>query len=105
MKAKRWKRTLSIGLVLVMTVSVLAGCQSERTSSFQLEAMEPEEAPAYSFEFIGGRDVMPIGGYYGPYVADYSADAQTPPDYITDEIWEMMRFMRCWAKTAPVNPR
>lgn len=90
MKTKKWKRTLCMGLVMSMAVAALTGCQSKRTSSFQLEAMEPEEAPAYSFEFIGGDDVMPIGGYYGPYVTNYSEDAQSPPDYITDEIWKMI---------------
>lgn len=90
MKTKKWQRTLGIGLVLIMAVVALSGCRSASTSSFQLKKMEPEEAPAYSFEFIGGRDVMPIGGYYGPYVTNYSADAQTPPDYITDEIWKMI---------------
>ena len=90
MKAKTWKRVLSIGLVLMTAAVMLTGCQSKSASSFQLEAMKPEKAPAYSFEFIGGTDVMPIGGYYGPYVTNYSEDAQTPPDYITDEIWKMV---------------
>jgi len=40
------------------------------------------------FDFIGGKDVMPIAGYWGPYVAQNGEDAQSPPDYNSDEFWK-----------------
>ena len=37
-----------------------------------------------SYEFIGGSDVMPIGGYYGPYAKDGY-------DYITGDVYKTMQ--------------
>lgn len=40
--------------------------------------------PALTYDFIGGDDVMPIGGYFGPY-----KDATR--SYLTDEVYDLIK--------------
>lgn len=70
-------------------VLLMTGCTAKETVP-ETETMEAETSNAISFDFIGGKNVMPIAGYYGPYTASYSEDGQTPPDYITEEYWKMI---------------
>ena len=48
--------------------------------------MKQEESRAIVIPFIGGKDVMPITGYFGPYAHKYTQF----PDYITDECFQMI---------------
>ena len=48
--------------------------------------MRQEESKAIAIENIGGKDVMPITGYFGPYPHDYEGF----PDYFTDEVFQMI---------------
>lgn len=105
MKHKILKRMLSI-LVLGSMLFSLSACGSQQTA---ISPMEIEEVHAVSFDFLGGTDVMPISGYYGPYTVEYSEDGQSFPDYLTDEIFElitecglnMTHYTRTDYKTAP----
>ena len=63
MKAKYLKRVLASTLTGMMLIT---GCSSSERVSKE-EALEPEVSNAISFDFIGGKDVMPIGGYIGPH--------------------------------------
>lgn len=79
--------------VCVMLVGTLfCGCsfKSTDTQKTEMKKMEEEQVDSVSFDIIGGKDVMPIGGYYGPYVSTYNEDGQSAPDYFTDEIWQMI---------------
>jgi hypothetical protein len=59
----------------------------EKKEKVVIEDMETEEVNSLTFDFLGGKDVMPISGYYGPYAGFYSINGQTFPDYMTDEIF------------------
>lgn len=48
--------------------------------------MKQEESRAISIDFIGGKDVMPITGYFGPYPHDY----EHLPYYFSDEVFKMI---------------
>ena len=83
-------KLIKTGVIFSMAALLLLGCAKETNETVTVEPMEAEETNSVSFSFIGGSDVMPIAGYYGPYVASYSEDAQSPPNYITEEYWEMI---------------
>lgn len=89
MKNKRLASIVSWFLVFSM-VSALAGCATEKkvVSTSTLEPMEVENVYKKSYDIIGGSDVMPIAGYYGPYATAISYDGQQPTDYVSDEIFQ-----------------
>ena len=63
-------RIISAALVLVLIASMcLTGCASEEETAVKVVPMEKEESNAFSFNFIGGKDVMPIGVFDGPHVS------------------------------------
>lgn len=89
MKDNRKGRRL-IGLVaMTLVVSILSGC-ALFGSDVEIEPMEVEDSKAISFDIIGGKDVMPIGGYYIPYSSTYSYNGNDLPNYISDEFYAMI---------------
>lgn len=48
--------------------------------------MKAEQSRAITIPYIGGKDVMPITGYFGPYPHDY----EHLPYYFTDEIFKLI---------------
>ena len=86
MKYKFYKR-VTCALVSASMLLSLGACGTQRVS---IEPMEIEDVHAVSFDFLGGADVMPISGFYGPYAVEYSEDGQSFPDYLTDEIFELV---------------
>ena len=53
--------------------------------------MKQEKTRAIYFDFIGGKDVMPIGGFYGPFTHGKEDEENTKiPDYITDECFQLI---------------
>lgn len=92
MKNNISKRLLSVLLATIMTTT-LSGCsgtQSTVAKSGKMELMPIEEVDTFGLDFIGGKDVMPLSGYYGPSLDDYSMDGQNFPDYFTDEIMSLI---------------
>lgn len=90
MKKKKCKRLLKSGCALLLAAAQLTGCAGTAAQKDQetvIEAMEAEESNALSLDFIGGKDVMPMAGYYGPYVLTSVEDGQVLPDYISDDVW------------------
>lgn len=61
---------------------------SEETK--KIEPMELEEVHTYSFDYIGGTDVMPIMGFFGPTRTGHSYNGNLFPDYYSDEMFELM---------------
>lgn len=91
MRNKRFIRCISAVLCGVMLLSVCSCGRDEKAAeTIKIEPMEAETAYAYSFDFIGGTDVMPITGYNGPSASDNSMNGVAIPDYVTDEIFSMI---------------
>ena len=93
MRSKGWKRILYAGLAGIMVMS-LGACGKEKGheegNTAVIEKMEKEDVHSLGFDFLGGQDVMPISGYYGPYVVEYSVDGQSFPNYLTDKIFDLI---------------
>lgn len=51
------------------------------------EKGEPVGFTSFTFDYLGGSDVMPIGGYWGPYKSGGSINGYNLPDLISDEIY------------------
>ena len=78
---------------MVVVLSIASGCALERRKDNQtvdIAPMEIEEVNVYSFDYIGGQDVMPIIGYYGPCPYMYSYDGNNQPSGVTDEYYQMI---------------
>lgn len=86
-----WKRIVTGLACAAMFASTLTGCWKEEEKVPVIELMEAEEPDVYGIDFLGGTDVMPIAGYYGPLPSNYSVDGQNLPDYISDEFMEKIR--------------
>ena len=89
MKNKKMCRVISAGLGFVMACACLLGC-SDSKEVVTIEPMEAEESFSLSYDVIGGRDVMPIGAYYGPYRSTFSVDGQSQPNLIKEETYADM---------------
>lgn len=48
----------------------------------------PVEFYKLTFDYIGGEDVMPIGGYWGPYLSGGSVNGQLLPNLLSEEIYK-----------------
>lgn len=89
---KFWKRAVSMFLVVALATPMF-GCADKEAeeTAVTIEPMEIEEVAKYSFDVIGGSDVMPIFGFYGPVPGEISWDANSLPDYYTDEYFKMFK--------------
>ena len=86
-KYSQWARISA----LLLSMMLLVGCASGSEQTSSVTPMKKEESPAISFNIIGGKDVMPIGGYYGPHYNNYCWDGNELPDINTDEMFEMYK--------------
>lgn len=88
------RRMIGILLVFVMFVS---GCSptatdgSNKDQVSSMKRMKKEESNAISFDIIGGKDVFPIFGFYGPNVYNWCWDGNQLPDYFSDEMMELIK--------------
>lgn len=87
MNKRTWKRFLSMFLVGSLLLSNLVGCSEEKKV---IEPMEAEESFAISSDAIGGDDVMPISGYYGPYANVVSLNGVTLPNLVSEEFFKAL---------------
>ena len=88
-KLKLLKSGICIVLVLACVLGT-AGCGTGSNEVVQIEDMEIETPAAYSFDAIGGTDVMPIMGFYGPLPSQRSWNANPIPDFYTDEFFQLI---------------
>ena len=72
------KRILCLMLCVIMSAFLLTACANKETPV--IEPMEIEEAVNFSYDFIGGTDVMPIVGFNGPQKYTYSTKGQSIPE-------------------------
>lgn len=79
-------------LMLALGLFILVGCASkeEEKKVVEVKPMEKEESVAVSFDFLGGKDVMPIGCFHGPFTSTYNQDGNIVPDYMTDEFFKAL---------------
>lgn len=92
MRRDKWKKAISLVLVAAIAVSAVGCTPTEgKTETVAIEPMEAETSYALSYDIIGGKDVMPIGGFFGPYsAANFSPNAQTIPNFFTDEYMQAL---------------
>lgn len=94
-----YKKLLSIFICMGLAASLFAGCAgqpSEANLKLYQEGMAYTEtekgtpAPVYarSYEFLGGEDVMPIGGFYAPYASGGSRDGNDAANFLSDDIFQ-----------------
>ena len=71
MRNKKGIRVFVTVLMAAMLTGSIVGCSTKKEVA-EIEDMEPVKSPAFSFDVIGGKDVMPLWGYWGPTVLDWS---------------------------------
>lgn len=87
---KKCLRLLGAGLLVVMLSSSLVGCDNQK-EVVEIQPMEVEESVAISFDIIGGKDVMPLGGFYGPKESDWSEDGMAFPETVNEKTYQMIK--------------
>ena len=87
MKGKSYRFRIGIMLTIIASC-ILCACGTKEEEKIVIEPMEKEEVASCTFDFLGGKDVMPIGGYYGPQPSELSIDGTAVPDYINEEIFK-----------------
>ncbi len=60
---------------------------SSKTTTLK-EVLDKYHVPAVSYDSLGGKDVMPIVGYYGPY---YGPIGQYGFNFLTDDIYQKIK--------------
>lgn len=91
-KQTRNKRIVCLFLVLMLFV-LTVGCEQKNANSDKvatMELMEVEEVAKYTFDAIGGSDVMPIIGFYGPNTDSQSYNGNSIPNYYTEEMIQLI---------------
>ena len=51
----------------------------------------PKSYSSLTFEYLGGSDVMPIGGFYGPYSSGGSIDGNERANLLSDKIFDLIK--------------
>ncbi len=80
---KRTKVIYAMALLLCI-MAILSGCAKEE-AELKIEPMQEEEVVTFGFDFLGGSDVMPISGYWGPTPQNLSVEGNNVYDSISEE--------------------
>ena len=88
--------SLVLGAFLVLMTTACSGNDGMKLIQSDSDYVKtdrgtPEEVYSLSFDIIGGDDVMPIGGFYGPFTASSSVNGQRLPDYVSEEYFQMIQ--------------
>lgn len=90
------KKIISLSLAILVSLGAMTGCGGDNPPSGDVklytdgmaysESSKREETEIYSlyYDYLGGSDVMPIGGFYVPYASGGSTDGNEKPDLLTD---------------------
>ena len=85
----------AIALVLLLLFSsACSGGSIEPLSAGNFVLTEkgyPETYYSVYFDAIGGKDVMPVGGFHGPHTPSASMNGQSLPDYVSDEYFQLFQ--------------
>ena len=101
MRVNKYKKAFCIACAGLFTVMV-AGCNEKAGTDdvvlyqkgMQYTVSEkgtPVEYATHSFDIIGGRDVMPIAGFCGPWKSGGSIDGVDYPNFLDEEYIKMVR--------------
>ena len=83
------KRRISLALSAIVCFSSLAvtACNNTSATTTDYDKVYPDRVVnTYSFDIIGGQNVMPIGLYFGPYTPNGSTNGNVMPNF-TDEYY------------------
>ena len=86
------KKKISFALATLVSLSsfaALASCSEKETVTDYDKVYPDRIVDTYSFDAIGGADVMPVGLYFGPYTPNGSKNGETMPNF-TDEYYIRM---------------
>ena len=77
---------------LFFSLAACGGNVNEPAPDYVLtEKGEPVEFASLSFDFLGGQDVMPIGGFWGPYDSpDLVVDGKKLPELLDEKYFELV---------------
>ena len=91
----------ALSLIMAGTLAVCAaGCGNKTTASdvkklangnyYVSEKGEAVEYNSLYFDFLGGKDVMPVGGFYGVYNSGGTIDGLEIPQMVSDKYFKMI---------------
>lgn len=86
------KRIVAIILAAVLLFGI-TGCAGTNNADNYVISEQREPLPVYklSYNAIGGGDVMPLGGWWGPHEAYYpTVNGNNVPNYVSDEIFALL---------------
>jgi hypothetical protein len=81
-------RILALTMAVLMVLCI-TGC-GKKEEAVKIEPMEIEEVITYGFDYLGGKDVMPVSGYYGPMPTKYSYNGNDLTDNINDRSFKLL---------------
>lgn len=65
---------------------------ASRPNTVESETRDPEKVYSVSFDYLGGKDVMPVGVWWGPYTPLYgTVNGNTLPDYVSDYYYKLLK--------------
>ncbi len=98
------KKIISTALATLLCVTALAGCgegsgTDKKTGAKLLQEGQytvttkgtPEKFATVYYDAIGGKDVMPIGGFYGPFGSGGSINGYQIPNFVSDKYYSLMQ--------------
>lgn len=97
MKKRKLKTLISLILSGLFVCGTLSACGcNEGDCVLYTEGMEyatttkgtPKDFAKLTFEYLGGEDVMPIGGFYGPYFSGGSIDGNERADLLSNDVFK-----------------
>lgn len=87
----KFKKVIILFTACTLSMGLISGCAgSSQQGKVRIEPMEAETSYGLSFDILGGKDVMPLGAFYGPYSPKASVNANAYPDYLTEDVYEMI---------------
>lgn len=110
MKRKTLKKVIASTLAGVCALGLFGGCGNKPgnidsgSSKFNSDAAlytdgmpykttvkgAPADYYSLTYEFLGGKTVMPIGGFYGPYLSGGSVDGNELKNLLTDDVFSAL---------------
>ncbi len=99
------KKIISVSLAALLGLTTLVGCGSSKSSkdgSTGAQLLQegqytvtqkgtPEKFATVYYNAIGGKDVMPIGGFYGPFGSGGSINGYQIPNFVSDKYYSLMQ--------------